>query len=84
MLPHRRHPILPSLELWPNPFFRPPNRHDDVPQQLSDVKAPPENFECRSLEDHVLKLRWTFRRHFGKQIEQVLIGATEAATKKRQ
>ena len=33
--PHRWHLILPdttSLELRPNPFFRPPNRHDEVPQ----------------------------------------------------
>ncbi len=31
---HRRHPILPdttSMELRPNPFYRPPNRHDKVP-----------------------------------------------------
>ncbi len=34
-MPHLRHPILPdmtSLELRPNPFFRPPKKHDEVPQ----------------------------------------------------
>ncbi len=37
---HRRHPILPdttSMELWPNSFYRPPNRHDEVPQRLSSI-----------------------------------------------
>ncbi len=84
---HRRHPILPdttSLKLRPNPFFRPPNRHDEVPQQLSNVQAPPEDLECRTLEDRVLKLRWTFRRLFGKQVEKALIRGTEPAAKKRQ
>ncbi len=86
LAPHRRHPILPdtmSLELRPNPFFRPPNRHDEVPQRLSNVQAPPEDFECRTLEDCVLKLRWIFRRLFGKRVEQALIRSTEAAAKKR-
>ncbi len=84
---HQRHPILPdttSLELWPNPYFRPPNMHDEVPQRLGDVKAPLEDLDCRNPEDRVLRLRWTFRRLFGKRIEQALIGATEAAAKKRQ
>ncbi len=85
--PHRWHPILPSttsLELRPNPYFRPPNKHDEVPQRLGDVKAPPENLDWRNPEDSALKLRWTFRRLFEKRIEQALIGATEAAAKKRQ
>ncbi len=83
--PHRRHPILPdatSLELRPNPFFRPPNKHDEVPQRLGNVKALPEDLDCWNLEDRVLQLRWTFRRIFGKRVEQALIGATEAAAKK--
>ncbi len=71
-----------SLGLWPNPFFRPPNRHDEVPQRLSNVQAPPENLECRTLEDHVLMLRWTFRKLFGKLVEKALIRGTEAAAKK--
>ncbi len=69
ILSHRWHPILPdttSLELRPNPFFRPPNTHDEVPQRLSDVKAPPEELESRNLEDRVLQLRWTFMRLFGR------------------
>ncbi len=85
--PHRRHPILPdttSLELQPNPYYRPPNRHDDVPQRLGDVKAPPETLGWRNPEDSALKLRWTFRRRFEKRVEQALIGASEAAAEKRQ
>ncbi len=31
-----------------------------------------------------MQLRWTFRKLFGKRIKQALIGATEAAAKKRQ
>ncbi len=48
----RRHPILPdtmSMELRPNPFYRPPNRHEEVPQWLSSVRAPPEDLDCRTL-----------------------------------
>ena len=66
---HRRHPILPdttSMELRPNPFYRPPNRHEEVPQWLSSVWAPPEDLDCRTLEERVLQLRWIFRRLFGK------------------
>ncbi len=36
---HRQHPILPdttSLELRPNPFFRPPNEHDSTMRYPSD------------------------------------------------
>ncbi len=60
LAPHWRHPILPdttSLELRPNPFFRPPNRHDEVPQRMTNVQALPEDLDCRTLEDCVLKLR---------------------------
>ena len=84
--PHRRHPILPdttSMELRPNPFFRPPNQHDEVPQWLSSVLAPPEDIDYRTSEDCVLKLRWIFRRLFGKRVEQALIKHTETAVKKR-
>ena len=87
VLPHWRHPILPdttSLELQPNPYFPPPKKHNEVPQWLGDVKAPPEYFQCRTPEEHALQLRWTFRRIFGRQIEKALIGATEATAKKRQ
>ncbi len=71
------------MELRPNPFYRPPNRHDEVPQRLSSVQAPPEDLDCRTLEDCVLKLRWIFRRLFGKRVEEALIRGTEAAAKKR-
>ncbi len=71
------------MELRPNPFFGPPNQHDEVPFQLSRVQAPPEDLECRTLEDCVLKLRWIFRGLFGKQVEQALIRYTETAIKKR-
>ena len=60
---HGRHPILPdttSLELRPNPFYRPPNRHEEVPQRLSSVRAPPEDLDCQTLEERVLQLRWVF------------------------
>ena len=79
LAPHRRHPILPdttSLELRPNPFYRPPNRHDEVPQRLSKVQAPPKDLDCQTLEDCVLKLRWIFRGLFGKRVEQALIMGT--------
>ncbi len=65
--PQRRHPILPnttSLELQPNPYYRPPNMHDEVPQRLGDVKATPETLGCRNPEDNTLKLWWIFRRLF--------------------
>ena len=67
---HRRHPIQPdttSIELRPNPFYRPPNRHNEVPQRLSSVQAPPEDLYCWTLEDCVLKLRWIFRRLLGSE-----------------
>ncbi len=87
IMPHRRHLILPyttSLELRPNPFFRPPNTHDEVPQRLGDVKAPPNDLDPRNHENRVLQLRWTFWRLFGRRIKQALLRATEAAAKKRQ
>ena len=83
---HRRQPILPdttSMELRPNPFYRPPNRHDEVPQWLSSVRAPPEDLDCRTLEEHVLQLRWFFRRLFGKRVEDALVQDTGTATGKR-
>ncbi len=83
---HRRHTILPdttSMKLWPNPFYRPPNRHDDVPQRLSSVRAPPEDLDCWTLEDRVLQLRWIFRRLFGKRVEDALVWGTGAAVGKR-
>ena len=86
LAPRRRCPMLPdtaSLGLPPGPFFRPPNRHDEVPQRLSNVQAPPEDLDCRTLEDCVLKLCWIFRKLFRKRVEQALIRGTEAAAKKR-
>ena len=41
--PHQRHPLLPNpkaIELKSNPFYRLPNKHDEVPQRLGAVKAP--------------------------------------------
>ncbi len=83
---HWQHPILSdttSLELRPNPFYRPPNRHDEVPQRLSSVQAPSEDLDCWTLEDRVLQLRWIFRWLFGKRVEQALIRGTQVAAKKR-
>ena len=50
---------------------------------MSNVQAPSEDLDCRTLEDCVLKLCWIFRRFFGKRIEQALIRGTKAAAKKR-
>ncbi len=50
---------------------------------MSSVQAPPEDLDCRTLEERVLKLRWIFRRLFGKQVEEALIRGTKAAVKKR-
>ena len=83
---HRRHPVLPdttSMELRPNPFYRPPNRHDEVPQWLSRVRAPPEDLDCWTLEERVLQLKWVFRRLFGKRVEDALVRGTGTATGKR-
>ncbi len=71
-----------SLELRPNPFYRPPNRHEEVPQRLSSVRAPPEDLDCQTLEGRVLQLRWVFRRLFGKRVEDALIRDTRTATGK--
>ncbi len=83
---HRRHPVLPdtkSMELQPNPFYRPPNRHGEVPQRLSSNRAPPEDLDCQTLEGCILQLRWVFRRLFGKRVEDALIRDTGTATGKR-
>ncbi len=83
---HQRHPVLPnttSMELQPNPFYRPPNRHEEVPQRLSSVRAPPEDLDCQTLEERVLQLRWVFRRLFGKRVENALVRDTGTATGKR-
>ena len=70
------------MELQPNPFYRPPNRHDEVPQRLSSVRAPPEDFDCRTLEERVLQLRWVFRQLYGKRVEDALVRGTGTATGK--
>ncbi len=83
---HRRHPILPdtaSMELWPNPFYRPPNRHEEVSQRLSSIWAPPEDLGCRTLEERVLQLRWVFRWLFGKWVKDALVRNAGTATGKR-
>ncbi len=57
---HRKHPLLPNpkaMELKPNPYYRPPNRHDEVPQRLSDVKALPVYLCGQNPEYIALKLR---------------------------
>ncbi len=82
---HRRHPILPkttSMELQPNPFYRPPNRHREVPQWLSSIRAPPEDLNWQTLEGRILQLRWIFGRLFGKRVEDSLIRDIGTATGK--
>ncbi len=42
----RRQEEAAAMELQPNPFYRPPNRHGEVPQRLSSIRAPPEDLDC--------------------------------------
>ncbi len=71
------------MELRPNPFYRPPNRHGEVPQRLSSVRAPPEDLDCQTLKGRILQLRWVFRHLFGKRVEDALIRDTGTAIGKR-
>ncbi len=69
---HGRHPLLPNpkaMELKPNPHYQPPNKHDEVPQRLSNVKAPPVYLLGQNPEDSALELRWAFRKLFGNKIK---------------
>ncbi len=72
------------MELKPNPYYRPPNKHDEVPQRLGDVKATPEYLNDQNPEDSTLELRWAFRKLFEKKIKRALVRADASAAKKRQ
>ncbi len=73
-----------AIELKPNPFYRPPNKHDEVPQRLGAVKAPPVYLYGRNPEDSALELRWAFRKLFEKKIQRALAQTVASAAKKWQ
>ncbi len=72
-----------ALTIKPNPYYKPPDPQDEVPQRVARVIAPPVYRYSGNPGDNVRNIRWAYRRIFEKKIRHAMERPAAADSKKR-